>query len=104
MASAPPATPESIAKRTASINDAIARVSAAAAAYAEASKKGLGDGDGDAAASPAAATTAQAAQDALVVEARGLLAETQGPIAASEFITWEQIDIRPLFPFVSLIL
>lgn len=72
--SAPPATPESLATRTASIQDAISRVSTAAESYAEISRKSLG---GD---SSVAETTA--AQNALVLEAKKLLIEAQGPLGS----------------------
>ncbi|KAF9636977.1 putative o-methyltransferase protein [Lasiodiplodia theobromae] len=72
--SAPPATLESLATRTASIQDAIARVGTAAESYAEISRKSLG---GD---SSVAETTA--AQNALVLEAKKLLIQAQGPLGS----------------------
>lgn len=80
MATPGPLTPESLAQRTASISDAIARVSSAATAYAETSKKKLGADD--AANSNSSKTTEAAAQGALEVEAKKLLAEVQGPAGA----------------------
>lgn len=72
-----PATPEAVAKRVASINDAVTRVSTAASAYADVSTKAAAAAsDG----SPAADTTSSQAQ--LTSEIKKLLAEVQGPFAA----------------------
>ncbi|ROW08839.1 hypothetical protein VMCG_02694 [Cytospora schulzeri] len=77
MATAAPITPDSLAQRTASINDAIARVSSAANAYAETSKERLEEGANSSSSSKA--THEAAAQESLAVEVRKLLAEVQGP-------------------------
>lgn len=70
----PPATPESVAKRVASIKDAVARVSTAADAYADISTKALDTSN------PAADTTSSQAE--LVSEIKKLLVEVQGPFGA----------------------
>lgn len=92
MAAISPLSTESLAKRTTSINDAIARVTSAATAYAEITKKGLDDDGGSSSRNnsnitPTAEATAQGqariqAQEALTVQARRLLAEVQGPMGA----------------------
>lgn len=66
-----PVTPESVAKRAASIQEAVTRVSTAAEAYADISTKAL------ASSGPAADTTSSQAE--LVSEVKKLLAEVQGP-------------------------
>lgn len=69
-----PVTPESVAKRAASIKDAVTRVSTAAEAYADISTKAL-------ASSGSAADTASS-QAELVSEIKKLLVEVQGPFGA----------------------
>lgn len=69
-----PATPEAVAKRVASIRDAVTRVSTAAEAYADISTKAVASGGS------AAETTSSQAQ--LVGEVKELLATVQGPFAA----------------------
>lgn len=71
MAAAAPITPESLAQRTTSINDAIARIISAATAYAETTERSLDAGPNTG--------LAQAAQEALAVETKKLLAEVLGP-------------------------
>lgn len=77
MASSVPVTPEHLAQRTASITDAIARVSSAANTYAEASKESLDNAANNS--SNSSKTTEAAAQEALAVEVKKLLASVQGP-------------------------
>lgn len=69
---APPATPESVARRTASIQDAIARVSSSAEKYAEISEKNIGD--------PSKAAETATVQNGLALDIRKLLCEVQGPM------------------------
>lgn len=69
---APPATPESVARRTASIQDAIARVSSSAEKYAEISEKNIGD--------PSKAAETATVQNGLALDIRKLLREVQGPM------------------------
>ncbi|KAK2602558.1 hypothetical protein N8I77_009076 [Diaporthe amygdali] len=70
----PPATPEAVAKRNASVRDAVARVGTAAEAYADASTKAL--------ASSVSAADTSSSQAELVGEIKKLLAEVQGPFGA----------------------
>lgn len=70
----PPATPESVAKRAASIKDAVTRVGTAAEAYADISTRALADSG------LAADTTSSQAE--LVGKIKKLLAEVQGPFGA----------------------
>ncbi|KAK7735620.1 hypothetical protein SLS53_007360 [Cytospora paraplurivora] len=82
MAATAPITPESLAKRTASINDAIARIGSAATAYAEITERSLDAGPNTGLTQAAAAATVAAAQEALAAETRKLLAEVLGPFGA----------------------
>lgn len=72
--SAPAATPESIATRTASIEEGIARIAAAAESFAETSRKNLGDTSKD--------WETKEAQNGLAVEIKKLLLAAQGPLGA----------------------
>lgn len=69
-----PTTPEAVAKRNASIKDAVTRVSTAAEAYADVSTR--------AAASSGSAVDTTSSQAELVSEVKKLLAEVQGPFGA----------------------
>ncbi|KUI63894.1 Demethylsterigmatocystin 6-O-methyltransferase [Cytospora mali] len=82
MAATSPVTPESLSQRTASITNAIARISSAAAAYAETSKKILEDADGSGNNDIKNLTTEAAAQESLAIEVKNLLSEVQGPMGA----------------------
>ncbi|ROW15498.1 hypothetical protein VPNG_02420 [Cytospora leucostoma] len=82
MAATAPITPESLAQRTASINDAIARIITAATAYAETTERSLDAGPNTGLLQAAAATTVAAAQEALAAETKKLLAEVLGPFGA----------------------
>ncbi|KAI3391689.1 hypothetical protein diail_6934 [Diaporthe ilicicola] len=69
-----PATPETVAKRVASIRDAVTRVGAAAEAYADVSTNAL--------ASSGSAADTISCQTELVSEVKKLLTEVQGPFGA----------------------